>query len=89
MSKYTVARDLKDLSTKELLEVFFNELHLRIEKNKAELVELEQIAEIFKDKITINKPDNRLLTMAQGQYGNDLWQDLTEEERNEIKEILQ
>lgn len=48
MSKYTVAKDLKDLSAKELLEVFFDELHLRIERNKAELAELERIADIMK-----------------------------------------
>jgi hypothetical protein len=47
MSKYTVSRDLALLSTNELIEVFEEELAKRIQKDKEELMILEQIAPIF------------------------------------------
>lgn len=47
MSKYTVSRDLALLSTSELIEVFEEELAKRIQKDKEELMILEQIAPMF------------------------------------------
>jgi hypothetical protein len=47
MSKYTASRELAFLSTNELVEVFTEELAKRIQKDKEELMILEQIAPIF------------------------------------------
>ncbi len=47
MSKYTVSRDLALLSTNELIEVFTEELAKRIQKDKEELMILEEIARIL------------------------------------------
>ena len=47
MSKYTAVRELALLSTSELIEVFEEELAKRIQKDKEELMILEQIAPIF------------------------------------------
>ena len=51
MSKYTVSRDLALLSAHELIEVLKEELMKRIQKNKEELILLEQILPIFKNNI--------------------------------------
>lgn len=47
MSKYTVSRDLALLSTNELIEVVTEEFAKRIQKDKEELMILEEIAPIF------------------------------------------
>lgn len=45
MSKYTIVRDLPDLTTAELIQVFVDEIATRIVQDKAELSMLEPLAE--------------------------------------------
>lgn len=47
MSKYTIVNDLALLGTKDLIEVLEQELARRIQKDKEELMLLEQITPAF------------------------------------------
>ena len=57
MSLYTITKELKNLSTSEFLQLFLDELSVRVVQDKAELEILEPLAEKLQKAMEV-KNDN-------------------------------